>query len=198
VLAAIGHRILAIIGLLYLVVTITPITTWWAGKLAGPWHDPNGEVLIVPGADDDNAEVIGIGTYWRCFHATLAWRSGQSKFIVVSGSGGVAEGMRKFLMAQGIPGESILMESKANSTRENALYTRDLVAGLPGRKVLITSDYHMYRAIRAFRKAGIEAAPRPYGDALKRGLAWRERMAVFLDLMTETSKIGWYTAKGWI
>ena len=197
-LAALGCRIFAFIGLVYVVVTITPVTIWWAGMLAGPWNDPTGDVLIVPGADGDNAGVIGIASYWRCFHANLAWRTGQPKFIVVSGAGGVAEGMRNFLIAQGIPAEAILTESKANSTRENALHTRDLLASLPGGKVLVTSDYHMYRAVRVFRKAGIDVTPRPFGDALKRGLAWRERMHVFLDLIAETAKIGWYAAKGWI
>jgi hypothetical protein len=38
------------------------------------------------------------------------------------------------------------------STRETALRVRDLVAATLGKKVLMTSDYHMYRAIRFFAK----------------------------------------------
>ena len=193
-----AYRAAAFIGLVYLIVTITPLTTWWAGKLAGPWRDPDGDVLIVPGADEEHYQVIGVASYWRCFYATLAWRSGRPKVIVVSGAGGVAESMRKFLIAQGIPEQAVLAEPNARNTRENALFTRDLVASLPGTKVLVTSDYHMYRAVRVFRKAGIDVVPRPFGDALKRGLAWRQRMPIFLELITETVKIGWYAAKGWI
>ena len=39
--------VLAAIGLLFVVATFTPITTWWANYLSGPWNDPGGEVLVV-------------------------------------------------------------------------------------------------------------------------------------------------------
>ena len=65
-------------------------------------------------------------------------------------------------------------------------------------KVLLTSDYHMYRAHRVFAKQGIQVEPRPIPDVLKRGAGWRGRWPAFLDLLTESAKILYYRARGWI
>jgi len=84
------------------------------------------------------------------------------------------------------------------STRETALRVRDLVAATLGKKVLMTSDYHMYRAIRVFRKAGIDVAPRPIPDAIKRATRYSGRWAAFSDLVEENVKIAYYLLRGWI
>jgi len=97
-----------------------------------------------------------------------------------------------------VPAQAIQIETQSRSTRENALYVKALLAGVPGRKVLLTSDYHMFRAHRAFKKAGLEVVPRPYPDAGKRASGWTGRWPAFLDLVRETIKIGYYYAHGWI
>jgi hypothetical protein len=33
-------------GALLVIVTVTPLVSWWATALAAPWDDPRGEVLI--------------------------------------------------------------------------------------------------------------------------------------------------------
>jgi uncharacterized SAM-binding protein YcdF (DUF218 family) len=71
-------------------------------------------------------------------------------------------------------------------------------AKTPGRMVLLTSDYHMYRAVRALRKAGVIVMPRPIPDAIKRAGSWNLRWEVFQDLLIETSKIAYYWSRGWI
>jgi uncharacterized SAM-binding protein YcdF (DUF218 family) len=68
----------------------------------------------------------------------------------------------------------------------------------PGKKVLLTSDYHMFRAFRAFRKTGLQVEPRPFPDAYKRINKWNLRWPVFLDLCLEASKTGYYRMRGWI
>jgi uncharacterized SAM-binding protein YcdF (DUF218 family) len=68
----------------------------------------------------------------------------------------------------------------------------------PERKVLLTSDYHMFRAFRAFQKAGLNVLSRPIPDARKRAARWLYRWWVFLDLSSETMKIVYYRARGWI
>jgi uncharacterized SAM-binding protein YcdF (DUF218 family) len=110
----------------------------------------------------------------------------------------VAEAMRDFLECHGVPREAIRLETRSNSTRENALYTKELLAGVPGRKVLLTSEYHMFRAHGAFRRVGLEVLPRPYPDVRKRAASWIGRWPAFLDLVVETVKIGYYRPRGWI
>jgi hypothetical protein len=53
--------------------------------------------------------------------------------------------MPDFLIFQGVPRGIIEMETRSLSTRENALYAKQLLNAVPGRKQLMISDYHMFR-----------------------------------------------------
>ena len=106
--------------------------------------------------------------------------------------------MRSLLIAEGVPAEAVVIEGAARSTRENALYVARLLSGETGAKVLVTSDYHMFRAVRAFRRAGLEVAPRPIPDALKRCQTRLKVWPVFVDEGMESAKIVYYAFRGWI
>ena len=193
-------RVLAAIGLLYVLVSATPIDRWWIGLLEGPRTDAKGDVLIVLGADSLR-DVLGASSYWRCVYAVRAWREGGFSTVVVTGGPPdlpTSERMRDYIVSQGVPASAIRVETHSHSTRENALFSKPLIESLPGRKVLLTSDYHMFRAYRAFRKAGIDVQPRPLPDALKQVSTWETRWPVFVNLCKETVKIGYYFARGWI
>jgi uncharacterized SAM-binding protein YcdF (DUF218 family) len=182
-----------------LIVTITPIVRWWGIQLAGPWDDPKGGTLIVL-SGSGNDEVIGYGTYLRCQYAVSAWRAGGFRKVIVSGGPAEhpqANAMRTFLVSQGVPDSAIISERRSTSTRENALFTKELLTASDGKLVLMTSDYHMHRAVQVFRKAGINVLPRPIPDASKRGSSWPGRWPAFLDLCVETVKIGYYRVRGW-
>ena len=193
-------RMLALVGLLVVLVTVTPVVNWWAGKLAGRWTDPGGDVLIVLGGSGTRSGMIGFDSYLRSQYAIEAYRSGGFSLILVCGGGNppTALAMRNFLVSQGIPAAAVRMETESRSTRENALDAKQALAGVPGRKVLLTSDYHMYRAYRTFLRAGVEVEPRPLPDARKRAASLRGRWPAFLDLMVESVKIVYYKARGWM
>jgi uncharacterized SAM-binding protein YcdF (DUF218 family) len=195
-------RALTALGFLLALVTLTPLDSWWIKLLAGPGNDSKGEVLVVLGGDSIK-DVIGGSSYWRSVYAVRAWREGGFRTVVVTGgslNGEVpaAERMRDFMVSQGIPASAIMVEGESHSTRENALKSKALLDKLPGRKVLLSSDYHMFRAARVFRKAGIDIAPRSLPDASKQIVAWKDRWPVFWGLCLETAKIGYYFARGWI
>ena len=58
--------------------------------------------------------------------------------------------------------DRLLIERKARNTWENAVYTKALVGPKPGERwLLVTSGWHMPRAIGAFRKVGFEVEPWP-------------------------------------
>jgi uncharacterized SAM-binding protein YcdF (DUF218 family) len=189
---------LALIGMCWMLVMFTPLTRWYATKLAGASAEPKGDVLIVLGADQPTGDFIGLATYWRCVYAVRIWREGGFRTMVVSGGGGIAESMRKFIQFEGVPGDRIVVENRSGSTRENALFTAEILARLPGRKVLVTSDMHTYRSVRAFHKAGIEVAPRSFPYGLKIYNSWPARWMIFVELGIETAKIVTYRARGWI
>jgi len=123
--------------------------------------------------------------------------------MVISGgsttSGPAVAGlMKSFVACLGVPEASIRIETASTSTRENALNTARLLEHVPGRKVLLTSDYHAYRAYHSFRKAGLDVVPSPFPDALKSVGVWRRRWPAFIELCIEIGKIGYYKARGWI
>ena len=146
---------------------------------------------------------MGSSSYWRSVYALRAWRQGTFRRIVISGGPApadrsIAAPMRDFLEAHGVPREAIQIETQSTSTHENALRVAELLAHVPGSKVLLTSDYHMFRAFRAFKKAGLEVLPRPFPDAGKRAVGWAGRWPAFVDLIVEMMKIGYYRVRGWI
>ncbi len=106
--------------------------------------------------------------------------------------------MRNFLVSQGVPAEAITLDTESHSTRENAVNAARLLAGIPGRKVLLTSDYHMFRAWRVFRRVGVDTEPRPFPDARKRGSRVAGRWPAFLDEAAETAKIGYHFFRRWL
>jgi uncharacterized SAM-binding protein YcdF (DUF218 family) len=189
--------IFASVGALVSLVCTVPVTAWYARMLAGPWSDPHGDILIVLGGSPVNESIFGMNTYWRTAYAAIAYGRQPFRKVVVCGAG-VAKPMRAFLIAAGVPEGVIQVEPASRSTRENALNAARLLRGEAGRKILLTSDYHMFRAHRAFLKAGLAVEPRPFPDAIKRSGKAAERWSVFLQELEETVKIAYYRARGWI
>jgi uncharacterized SAM-binding protein YcdF (DUF218 family) len=188
---------LAALGFLLLVVTFTPVVPWYARILAREWGDAKGDTMIVLAGGVIDAETLAPGSYWRCVYADRVWRGGGFRDVVVSGAA-IAPLMRDMLVFRGIPAAAIRVENASHSTRENALYTAKLLAETPGRKVLVTSDYHTFRALRAFRKAGLAVESRPFPDVIKTSMHLTGRWDGFVTEVMETTKIAYYWVRGWI
>jgi len=60
-----------------------------------------------------------------------------------------------------VPDSSIIIESRSKNTIQNALYTKQLLnrVHFSPPYLLVTSDFHMRRAVYIFEKAGIEVLP---------------------------------------
>jgi uncharacterized SAM-binding protein YcdF (DUF218 family) len=177
---------------------------WWAQILEGQGYEEKGDVLIVLSGSMELDGSMGWNSYLRTTYAARSFRDGGFKQVLVSGgSAGAAKmpvsiAMAEYLKFQGVPPEAIHLETMSHSTRENALYSAPLLKTLPGRVVLTTSDYHMFRARRAFARAGIQVSSLPIPDVIKRSVGRRARWSAFLDLFEETVKVGYYWARGWI
>ena len=90
--------------------------------------------------------------------------------IVFSGGGStliteeVAEshGLLRFIGALGLAPDRVLFEDRSRTTYENAVFTRALVAPKPGERwLLVTSAWHMPRAVGCFRQAGFPVTAYP-------------------------------------
>lgn len=69
-----------------------------------------------------------------------------------------AEAMRQYLLERGIPERDILPEDASKTTLENLSFSKRILDGLEGRKytALVTSNYHVYRALRYCRRIGLK------------------------------------------
>lgn len=56
----------------------------------------------------------------------------------------------------------LLLEKASRTTFENAMFSKQLARPLPGERwLLVTTTWHMPRAVGAFRKAGFSVLPWP-------------------------------------
>jgi uncharacterized SAM-binding protein YcdF (DUF218 family) len=101
--------------------------------------------------------------------AALARRFPQSKIVLTGGSAEIlsaptigADAAALVLRDIGISGDRLLLEREARDTWENAIKTKKVVTPKPGERwLLVTSAWHMPRAMGAFRKAGFTVEPWP-------------------------------------
>lgn len=91
----------------------------------------------------------------------------QVDYLVLSGGLGIggtteAEGMKQYLVARGVHPDHLLLEDRSSNTKENLKYTAELLKQHRFKKVVIVShDYHMYRALNYAEQAGIQASAAP-------------------------------------
>jgi uncharacterized SAM-binding protein YcdF (DUF218 family) len=190
-------KLLAAIGLLFLLVTFTPFVSWYATRLSRPWAPYDGDILVVLSAARPNAGVMDISTYWRCFMALLYYREHPYREIIVSGQES-APGMRDFFVFNGIPADRIRVENNATNTHENAVFTARMLSGAQGKIVLVTSDSHMFRARRCFAKEGVTVLASAVPDVVKRADDYTDRPRLFAGEVIETVSILYYWYRGWI
>lgn len=189
---------LAVVGLAVVLVSATPLVAWWATALAGPWRDPGGGTLIVLAGDSTDNGLIGRSSYLRANYAVNAYKADNFERILVTGGLRASTDMAQFMEASGVPRDRIVLETQSHSTHDSAVNTAALLAADATDLVLLTSDFHMWRAHHAFRRAGVLVDPRPIPDVLKRAGRWQDRWDAFQDLVLESIKIAYYASKGWI
>jgi len=105
----------------------------------------------------------------RFIHAYRLLKEDKVDLVLLTGGSGSilrpedreAELMRKFLLKIGEDREHFLFETESKNTRENAVNSKlTLKKNRPkGKYLLITSGYHMPRAVKCFEKVGVEVTP---------------------------------------
>jgi uncharacterized SAM-binding protein YcdF (DUF218 family) len=99
----------------------------------------------------------------------LARRLPGARLVFSGGAGGLlrveppeAETAGRLFEALGVAKERVTLEAASRDTWENALFTARLVQPRPGERwLLVTSAWHMPRAMGCFRKAGFAVEPWP-------------------------------------
>ncbi|WP_375418497.1 YdcF family protein [uncultured Hymenobacter sp.] len=128
--------------------------------------------ITVPNRSPHDRVYLGSGAD-RLTHALWLYRAGKVRRIIVAGGSGSVLGatqteardLATLLRLAGVPASAILLEERSRNTRENALFTRQLLAAHPTihSLVLVTSAFHQRRALGCFRRAGLAVTPFPAG-----------------------------------
>ncbi len=198
--------LLTTIGALFLIVVLTPVIALTTEVTEPDWYSGNGEVLVVLGGSmlvsgTGPQATLGYDSYLRCVYAAWIFRSHKFRYVVVSGGDGLANAMAKYLIDNGVDSRAILTERSAMTTLENAEFThRILLAKYHRRKipmvVLLTSDYHAWRAKRTFQRNGVAARTIPIPDLIKRSSSYAYRPMGAFTLFSEWAKDIFYIASG--
>lgn len=126
----------------------------------------------------------------RVDQGILLYNGGAAPKLLMSGDHGREEydevnTMKRVAMEAGIPSSDIFMDHAGFSTYESMYRARDVFAA--EKIVIVTQKYHLYRAVYAARRLGLDAYgvasdPRSYGGQTYREL--REILARNKDFVT--------------
>lgn len=102
----------------------------------------------------------------RVREAALLFHAGCAPRLLASAGGGIhwpaiaseAEAMRALLLEFGVPEGALLVEDQSRTTFENARYSAELLGERP-RILLVSSAWHLRRAVPLFERAGFEVLP---------------------------------------
>lgn len=92
--------------------------------------------------------------------------NGGRPLLIMSGGQGrdeqvtEAEAMREYALWRGIPDEHILKEERSASTKENLMFSRQLIESRGGgSSVFVTNEFHCHRTSHLARKQRFETGP---------------------------------------
>jgi len=159
-------RVLAAAGLFTLFLfSVRPVALLLLSPLEGRYPSYAGQPV-------DFVVVLGGGQYSeasceRLLEGLRIKRLHPESRLVLSGApcgAPVSEAlvMEGFARRLGVPASDIILEPCSRVTFEHTLYVKPLVKGRPF--ALVTSAFHMHRAVRLFRKAGLDPVPAPAGS----------------------------------
>ena len=199
------RRFTALFGLLVLFVPSLPVVSDLlmtglerAAPPTAPTEMPTAPAIVVLGGtaapewgDGYKAEELAGSRLLGAFRLYRAEKAPQ--IIVTSGisyltaDGAVrteSEDMRDILIDYGVLPDAIVLESQAQTTEQNALYTAKILRAAEIKEIiLVTSAYHMQRASLWFILEGIKVTP--YGS----GYAARGNELRFLDFLPSATAL---------
>jgi uncharacterized SAM-binding protein YcdF (DUF218 family) len=182
-----GRGLVVAAAIFFVVGGLGPLSAWMILPLEDRFpravlEDRPIDGIVILGGSEDARVAKGRGTHALnesaerlTEAATLARRYPAAKILFTGGSVEIlreptveADAAGMVLRDLGIGSERLLLERKARNTAENAMLAKELANPKPGQRwLLITSAWHMPRAMGLFRKAGfdVEAWPTDYRTA---------------------------------
>jgi uncharacterized SAM-binding protein YcdF (DUF218 family) len=155
-----------------------PLATRGRAAVAGA------DAIVVLGAPLLSDGSVGEVLAERVRAGVELWRAGVAPRVVLSGGRtrgaprSESEAMGELARGLGLPDDALLLESESQTTYENAHRVAELLGARGWRRVVVvTTPFHLRRAVRWFRRAGLEAEGWVIVDSVqfrdgRRGLRW--------------------------
>ncbi len=165
---------------------------------------PEGDVIVILGGGAYNTGILKEDSTKRLLTGFVLHKQTDLP-IILSGSSSIsalpeAEIMKGLLLTLGVDKGKVYTDVNSRDTEENAQEVKKLCEKLGCRRViLVTSAYHMRRAVLAFERAGLEVVP--YPTDFKRDMKYNlysllPKMGVFADsykALREYLGLVWYS-----
>ena len=153
------------------------------------------DAIVLLGVELDAQDRPTQELHERVKAAARAYAQGAASIIIASGGRlpghQVAEAtvMARLLGEAGVPDAAVVPEDQSQNTMENMRFSAQKLGGARGKRVLVvTSDYHLRRAVLTARRAGLRA--KGCAAALEHDDSWRKKrnqeLAYTVDLL-----MGW-------
>jgi uncharacterized SAM-binding protein YcdF (DUF218 family) len=173
-----SHILFGVVLVLFLAIGCGPLPKVLVARLQAPyaarppldWAPSNAIVLLTGGAVAAPGEPVepGMSAFSRIAEATLLYRgcteAGAKCTVLVTGGdaswvgGPLAPVYAETLRRLGVPSKDLVLETRSLDTWQNALFSRPLLERIGAQRVwLVTSGFHMRRAMLDFADAGIVA-----------------------------------------
>jgi uncharacterized SAM-binding protein YcdF (DUF218 family) len=142
----------------------------------------------------------------RVLHTVQLYKLGKLKKILITGGTGKVIGekiseapeLKKVMLLCGVPDSAIILECDSRNTHENAIFSKRVIdsLGIKGKKLLITSAFHMPRSKGCFDKVGVETDIFPTDFNGYAGFEWTPDLWL---IPSEKAFTGWYIViREWI
>jgi uncharacterized SAM-binding protein YcdF (DUF218 family) len=175
-----GRRFVTAVAVAFIVVAILPLGSWAIAPLEARFPrvhlPPQIYGIILLGGAIDVANTVAHGevalndaaeritetvALARLYPAAAVLITGGNAAII-PGRFTEATAMRRLLIVEGVAPERLLIEDRSRNTIENAIYSKDVAQPQADQTwLMVTSAFHMPRAVGCFRHVGWEVIPVP-------------------------------------
>jgi uncharacterized SAM-binding protein YcdF (DUF218 family)/glycosyltransferase involved in cell wall biosynthesis len=189
----------------YMLIFETNALWWAAGPLKLSASPESADAIVVFAGGVGESGKAGGGAQERLKQAVDLYKGGYAPYLVLS-SGYVysfheAEAMRTLAVAQGIPAGSIVLEVRATNTYQNVRFVDDILRDHQWRRVLlVSSPYHMRRALMVWRKQApeVHVVPTPVPESQFYDHARGATLEQVRGILQEYLAIFGYWRRGWL
>lgn len=183
-----GLRVLMLACAAYVLLALPPVASFLAwtlerqyvGPIALEAHRDADAIVVLAGGADEAGGYRGVselgGSSWRRLWRGIAVYRALDGAVPILYSGGSgdpfhpvsreAELARSYAIAAGVPDTAVRVESVSRTTYENGIAVAQLLrsevpSGARAKVLLVTSAWHMPRAVAVFRKLEMTVIPTP-------------------------------------